>query len=174
MEGLFIQHSPAWCRRSPTDFKDGAGFGAFVDYPQVGAVIANMEEKRSLVERFEIHCWACLDQRGRIHEAGNQIKGAPFQSLLEYNEARARGGCASAASAVPCSSWSTSSPCYSKTIPTWPDVFDTVTRKGRSQGVCSSSFAQPNPRRGRDQADPGQHPVPHRAEGGTQVDLGGE
>ena len=136
VEGLFIQHSPDVVQAILTDFKDGAGFGAFVDYPQVGAVITNMEEKRSLVERFGDTLLGLLDQRGRIfHEAGNQIKGAPFQSLLEYNEARATPA---GAHLPPVPFMFVVVDEFSlllKDHPDMADVFDTVTRKGRSQGV---------------------------------------
>ena len=136
VEGLFIQHSPDVVQAILTDFKDGAGFGAFVDYPHVGAVITNMEEKRSLVERFGDTLLGLLDQRGRIfHEAGNQIKGAAFQSLLEYNEARATPA---GAHLPPVPFMFVVVDEFSlllKDHPDMADVFDTVTRKGRSQGV---------------------------------------
>ncbi|MDQ1751176.1 MAG: segregation ATPase FtsK/SpoIIIE, family, partial [Pseudonocardiales bacterium] len=136
VEGLFIQHSPDVVQAILTDFKDGAGFDAFVDYPHVGAVITNMEEKRSLVERFGDTLLGLLDQRGRIfHEAGNQIKGAAFQSLPEYNEARATPAGAHLAPVpfmfVVVDEFSL----LLKDHPEMADVFDTVTRKGRSQGV---------------------------------------
>ena len=136
VEGLFIQHSPDVVQAILTDFKDGAGFDAFVDYPHVGAVITNMEEKRSLVERFGDTLLGLLDQRGRIfHEAGNQIKGAAFQSLLEYNEARATPA---GAHLPPVPFMFVVVDEFSlllKDHPDMADVFDTVTRKGRSQGV---------------------------------------
>ena len=136
VEGLFIQHSPDVVQAILTDFKDGAGFDAFVDYPHVGAVITNMEEKRSLVERFGDTLLGLLDQRGRIfHEAGNQIKGAAFQSLPEYNEARATPA---GAHLPPVPFMFVVVDEFSlllKDHPEMADVFDTVTRKGRSQGV---------------------------------------
>lgn len=136
VEGLFIQHSPDVVQAILTDFKDGAGFDAFADYPHVGAVITNMEEKRSLVERFGDTLLGLLDQRGRIfHEAGNQIKGAAFQSLVEYNEARATPA---GAHLPPVPFMFVVVDEFSlllKDHPEMADVFDTVTRKGRSQGV---------------------------------------
>ena len=135
-EGLFVQHSPDVVQAILTDFKDGAGFDAFVDYPHVGAVITNMEEKRSLVERFGDTLLGLLDQRGRIfHEAGNQIKGAAFQSLVEYNEVRAT---AAGAHLPPVPYMFIVVDEFSlllKDHPEMAEVFDTVTRKGRSQGV---------------------------------------
>ena len=135
-EGLFVQHSPDVVQAILTDFKDGAGFDAFVDYPHVGAVITNMEEKRSPVERFGDTLLGLLDQRGRIfHEAGNQIKGAAFQSLVEYNEVRAT---AAGAHLPPVPYMFIVVDEFSlllKDHPEMAEVFDTVTRKGRSQGV---------------------------------------
>ena len=118
------------------DFKDGAGFDAFDGYPHVVAVITNMEEKRSLVERFGETLFGLLDARGRaFHEAGNQIKGAAFESLREYNEARATPAGAHLPPMPYMFVWVDEFSLLLKDHPDMADVFDTVTRKGRSQGV---------------------------------------
>ncbi len=134
--GLFARHSPDVVQAILVDFKDGAGFDAFVDYPHVVAVITNMEEKRSLVERFGETLFGLLDQRGRIfHETGNQIKGAAFESLREYNEVRATAAGAHLPALPFMFVWVDEFSLLLKDHPDMADVFDTVTRKGRSQGV---------------------------------------
>ncbi|HYJ56196.1 MAG TPA: type VII secretion protein EccCa, partial [Mycobacterium sp.] len=134
--GLCIQHSPDVLQLILTDFKDGAGFDAFAGYPQVGAVITNMEEKRSLVVRFGETQLGLLDQRGRIfHDAGNQIQGAAFQSLREYNQARATSAGAHLPPVPYLIIIVDEFSLLLRDHPEMADVFDVVTRKGRSQGV---------------------------------------
>lgn len=134
--GLFARHSPDAVQAILTDFKDGAGFDAFVDYPHVVAVITNMEEKRSLVDRFGETLFGLLDLRGRIfNETGNQIKGAAFEGIREYNEARATPAGAHLPPMPYMFVWVDEFSLLLKDHPEMADVFDTVTRKGRSQGV---------------------------------------
>ncbi|ORX14146.1 type VII secretion protein EccCa [Mycobacterium xenopi] len=134
--GLFARHSPDVVQAILVDFKDGAGFDSFADYPHVVAVITNLEEKRSLVERFGETLFGLLDQRGRIfHETGNQIKGAAFESLREYNEVRATPAGAHLPPVPFMFVWVDEFSLLLKDHPDMADVFDTVTRKGRSQGV---------------------------------------
>jgi DNA segregation ATPase FtsK/SpoIIIE, S-DNA-T family len=134
--GLFARHSPDVVQAILVDFKDGAGFDAFVDYPHVVAVVTNMEEKRSLVERFGETLYGLLEQRGRIfYEAGNQIKGAAFGSLREYNEVRATPAGAHLPPLPFMFVWVDEFSLLLKDHPDMADVFDTLTRRGRSQGV---------------------------------------
>ncbi|MBS4730603.1 type VII secretion protein EccCa [Mycobacterium sp. SM1] len=134
--GLFARHSPDVVQAILVDFKDGAGFDAFAEYPHVVAVITNLEEKRSLVERFGETLFGLLDQRGRIfNETGNQIKGAAFESLREYNEVRATPAGAHLPPLPYMFVWVDEFSLLLKDHPDMADVFDTVTRKGRSQGV---------------------------------------
>lgn len=134
--GLFARHSPDVVQAILADFKDEAGFDAFSTYPHTVAVISNMEEKRSLVERFGETLLGLLDQRGAIFaERGRRIKGAAFDSLREYNEVRAT---AAGAQLPPIPFMFIIVDEFSlllKDHPDMADVFDTVTRKGRSQGV---------------------------------------
>lgn len=134
--GLFARHSPDVVQAILADFKDEAGFDAFADYPHTVAVISNMEEKASLVERFGDTLLGLLDQRGRaFHRAGNEIKGAAFEGLREYNEARAT---AAGAHLPPIPFMFIIVDEFSlllKDHPAMAEVFDRVTRKGRSQGV---------------------------------------
>ena len=134
--GLFARHCPDVVQAILVDFKDGAGFDAFADYPHVVAVITNLEEKRSLVERFGETLFGLLDARGRVfHETGNQIKGAAFESLREYNEVRATPAGAHLPAMPYLFVWVDEFSLLLKDHPDMADVFDTVTRKGRSQGV---------------------------------------
>ena len=133
---LFARHSPDVVQAILVDFKDGAGFDAFVDYPHVVAVITNLEEKRSLVERFGETLHGLLDQRGRIfHDAGHQVRGSAFESLQEYNEVRATPVGAHLPPMPFMFVWVDEFSLLLKDHPDMADVFDTVTRKGRSQGV---------------------------------------
>jgi type VII secretion protein EccCa/type VII secretion protein EccCb len=134
--GLFTLHSPDVVQAILADFKDEAGFGMFEKYPHTVAVISNMEERKSLVGRFGEVQLGILDQRGRIlKEAGVATTGVGFESLREYNEARA----------TPQGKHLPSLPylfvivdefsLLLKDHPSMAEVFDIVTRKGRSQGV---------------------------------------
>lgn len=134
--GVFALHSPDVVQAILTDFKDGAGFEAFADYPHVAAIITNMEEKRSHVERFGDTLLGLLDLRGRIFmDAGRQVTGAPFTSIVQYNEARATAAGAHLPPMPYMLVWVDEFSLLLKDHPHMADVFDTVTRKGRSQGV---------------------------------------
>ncbi len=132
---LLLKHSPDVVQVLLGDFKDEAGMDAFAGYPHTVGIVSNMEEKRSLVERFGETLFGILDARGRhFKTTGQAIKGAAFEKISEYNEARA-----------------TTNP----ELPPVPylfvivdefslmlnehkdmaDVFDVVTRKGRSYGM---------------------------------------
>jgi len=133
---LFARHSPDVVQAILVDFKDGAGFDMFADYPHVVATITNLEEKRSLVERFGDTLFGLLDARGRVfHDTGHQIKGAAFESLREYNEVRATPAGAHLPPMPYMFVWVDEFSLLLKDHPDMADVFDTVTRKGRSQGV---------------------------------------
>ena len=88
------------------------------------------------MERFGETLHGLLDQRGRIfHDAGHQVKGAAFESLREYNEARATPVGAHLEPIPFMFVWVDEFSLLLKDHPDMADVFDTVTRKGRSQGV---------------------------------------
>ncbi|OKH76738.1 cell division protein FtsK [Mycobacterium sp. SWH-M3] len=133
---VFAQHSPDVVQAILADFKDGAGFETFAGYPHVAAIITNMEEKQSHVDRFGDTLLGLLDLRGRIFfDAGMKIKGAPFTSIVEYNEARATPAGADLPPVPYMLVWVDEFSLLLKDHPELADVFDTVTRKGRSQGV---------------------------------------
>lgn len=134
--GLFTQHSPDVVQAILCDFKDGAGFDAFADWPHVVAVVTNLEEKKSLVERFGETLLGVLEQRGEIFaETGRRVKGAAFESLREYNEFRATPDGQHLPPVPFLFVWVDEFSLMLKDHPGMADVFDTVTRKGRSQGV---------------------------------------
>jgi type VII secretion protein EccCa len=134
--GLLVQHSPDVVQVFLGDFKNEAGFDAFAGYPHTVAVVSNMEEKKSLVERFGETLYGLMDQRGRIfHETGNQVQGAAFESLREYNEARRT---AAGAHLPPMPTMFIIVDEFSLMLADHRDmaeVFDVVTRKGRSLGM---------------------------------------
>lgn len=134
--GLFARHSPDVVQAILADFKDEAGFGMYEEYPHTIAVISNMAERKSLVDRFGDTQLGLLDQRGRIlKEAGLSVNGVGFQSLREYNAARATPA---GAHLPPLPFLFVFVDEFSLLLNDHPDmanVFDIVTRKGRSQGV---------------------------------------
>lgn len=133
---VFAQHSPDVVQAILADFKDGAGFETFAGYPHVAAIITNMEEKKSYVDRFGDTLLGLLDLRGRIFfDAGMQIQGAPFTSIVQYNEARATPAGKHLPPVPYMLVWVDEFSLLLKEHPRLADVFDTVTRKGRSQGV---------------------------------------
>lgn len=134
--GVFSLHSPDVVQAILTDFKDGAGFEAFACYPHVAAIITNLEEKKSQVNRFGDTLHGLLDLRGRIfYDAGMKVRGEPFKSIVEYNEARATAAGAHLPPVPYMLVWVDEFSLLLKEHPGMAEVFDTVTRKGRSQGI---------------------------------------
>ena len=134
--GLYTRHSPDVAQAILADFKDEAGFGMFEDYPHTIGVISNMEERKSLVGRFGETLQGILDQRGRIFkDAGEEVTGVGFQSLREYNRARATPQGAHLPPLPYLFIFVDEFSLLLKDHPDMADVFDVVTRKGRSQGV---------------------------------------
>ncbi|HLR99574.1 MAG TPA: type VII secretion protein EccCa [Mycolicibacillus parakoreensis] len=134
--GLLVRHSPDVVQVFLGDFKDEAGMDAFAGYPHTVAVVSNMEEKRSLVERFGETLFGILDRRGRIFkETGTRIKGAAFESLREYNETRAARPEAGLPAIPTMFVILDEFSLMLKDHPNMAEVFDVVTRKGRSYGM---------------------------------------
>ncbi|WP_099021051.1 type VII secretion protein EccCa [Mycolicibacterium palauense] len=75
------------------DFKGEAGADIFRNFPQVVAVISNMAEKRSLADRFADTLRGEVARRETLlREAGRRVQGAAFNSVAEYEAARAEAG----------------------------------------------------------------------------------
>ncbi|MCV7429115.1 type VII secretion protein EccCa [Mycobacterium montefiorense] len=74
------------------DFKGEAGADSFRDFPQVVAVISNMAEKKSLADRFADTLRGEVARRETLlREAGRQVQGSAFNSVVEYENAIAAG-----------------------------------------------------------------------------------
>ncbi len=74
------------------DFKGEAGADSFRNYPQVVAVISNMAEKKSLADRFADTLRGEVARRETLlREAGRQVQGSAFNSVVEYENAIAAG-----------------------------------------------------------------------------------
>lgn len=134
--GLMMLNSPDVVQIFAGDFKDEAAFDQFKYFPHCVAVVSNMGGKRSLVVRLGDTLNGILDQRGVIfNEEGNRIKGSAFRDLREYNAARK----------TPDGSHLPPMPTMFVVIdeftlmlkehPHMAEVFDTITRKGRTLGV---------------------------------------
>lgn len=131
---LLMTHSPDDVLLFLCDFKGEAGFDAFADYPQVLAVISNLAGKTSLVDRFGDILRGLMDRReAMFKEAGRRVQGSAFESLNEYNEARAEG-----ADLPPVPTIMVVVDEFSLMIEDHPDivaVFDVISRKGRTLGI---------------------------------------
>lgn len=74
------------------DFKGEAGADSFRNFPQVVAVISNMAEKKSLADRFADTLRGEVARReSLLREAGRQVQGSAFNSVVEYENAIAAG-----------------------------------------------------------------------------------
>lgn len=133
---LLLTHSPDELLVILGDFKGEAEMDQFVNFPQVLAVLSNMQEKVSLVERFADTMLGLLDRRETLlREAGREYQGAAFKSVAAYNEARAT---AKGRHFPPLPTLLIIADEFTLMINARPaivGVFDTVCRKGRTLGV---------------------------------------
>src|SRR5271166_5969475 len=133
---LLLTHSPDELLLILGDFKGEAEFDQFVNFPQVLAVLSNMLEKVSLVERFGDTTLGLLDRRETLlREAGREYQGAAFKSVAEYNAARAT---AKGKDFPPLPTLLIIADEFTLMIQERPaivGIFDTVCRKGRTLGV---------------------------------------
>lgn len=131
---LFTLNSPDVVQAILGDFKGESGVDAFRDYPHVRAVVSNMEEKQSLVERFGDMLLGLLHQREKtLHRTGNAVRGEAFKNLSEYNAARAEG-----ADLAPMPTMFVIVDEFSLLLqdhPDMADVFDKLCRIGRALGI---------------------------------------
>ena len=101
--GLAMTHSPEQLNMVLVDFKGGATFAGMSAMPQVSAVITNLAEELTLVDRMQDALSGEMVRRQELlREAGN------YQSIRDYEKARASGEDLSRCRR--CSSSSTSSP----------------------------------------------------------------
>ena len=127
--GLAMTHSPEQLNMVLVDFKGGATFAGMSEMPHVSAVITNLENELTLVDRMQDALSGEMVRRQELlREAGN------YASVRDYEKARAAGEPPGAA-AVACSSSSTSSPRCSSAKPEFIDLFVAIGRLGRSLGL---------------------------------------
>lgn len=133
---LLLTHSPDELLVILGDFKGEAEMDQFVHFPQVLAVLSNMQEKVSLVDRFADTMLGLLDRReNQLREAGREYQGAAFKSVAAYNAARATE---KGRHLPPLPTLLVIADEFTLMInerPAIVGVFDTVCRKGRTLGV---------------------------------------
>ncbi|HET9875945.1 MAG TPA: type VII secretion protein EccCb, partial [Mycobacterium sp.] len=117
------------------DFKGEAGADIFRNFPQVVAVISNMAEKKSLADRFADTLRGEVARReSLLREAGRQVQGSAFNSVLEYENARELGG-PDAFDLPPIPTLFVVADEFTLMLadhPEYAELFDYVARKGRS------------------------------------------
>lgn len=84
--GLALTHSPEQLNMVLVDFKGGATFAGMTDLPHVSAVITNLAQELTLVDRMQDALSGEMVRRQELlREAGN------FASVRDYEKARAAG-----------------------------------------------------------------------------------
>ncbi|MCW2792211.1 MAG: cell division protein FtsK/SpoIIIE [Nocardioides sp.] len=84
--GLAMTHSPEQLNMVLVDFKGGATFAGMSDMPHVSAVITNLSQELTLVDRMQDALSGEMVRRQELlREAGN------FASIRDYEKARANG-----------------------------------------------------------------------------------
>ncbi|MCB0895432.1 MAG: type VII secretion protein EccCa [Nocardioidaceae bacterium] len=84
--GLALTHSPEQLNMVLVDFKGGATFAGMTDLPHVSAVITNLAQELTLVDRMQDALSGEMVRRQELlREAGN------FASVRDYEKARAGG-----------------------------------------------------------------------------------
>src|SRR4029079_11045563 len=84
--GLALTHSPEQLNMVLVDFKGGATFAGMSDMPHVSAVITNLAQELTLVDRMQDALSGEMVRRQELlREAGN------FASIRDYEKARLAG-----------------------------------------------------------------------------------
>lgn len=87
--GLLTKHSPDVVEAVLVDFKGEAGFDEFDGFPHVKAILSNMAEKKSMVDRFEDTLYGLMERRERhLKEWGHKVIGSAFPSVADYEAHR--------------------------------------------------------------------------------------
>jgi DNA segregation ATPase FtsK/SpoIIIE, S-DNA-T family len=117
------------------DFKGEAGADIFRNFPQVVAVISNMAEKKSLADRFADTLRGEVARREQLlRDAGRRVQGSAFNSVLEYENARAAAE-AAGHDLPPLPTLFVVADEFTLMLadhPEYAELFDYIARKGRS------------------------------------------
>jgi hypothetical protein len=84
--GLAATHSPEKLNLVLVDFKGGATFAGMADLPHVSALITNLEQEITLVDRMQAALTGELIRRQEVLRAAGNLT-----SITEYEKARAGG-----------------------------------------------------------------------------------
>ncbi|MGI8868171.1 MAG: type VII secretion protein EccCa [Mycobacteriales bacterium] len=126
--GLTATHSSEMLNLVLVDFKGGATFAGMADLPHVAAVITNLEDELTLVDRMQEALSGEMNRRQEIlRAAGNVV------SVRDYERARARG-----AALEPLPSLVVVVDEFSELLaqkPEFVDLFVQIGRLGRSLGL---------------------------------------
>ncbi|HET7067142.1 MAG TPA: type VII secretion protein EccCa [Nocardioides sp.] len=126
--GLAITHSPAQLNMVLVDFKGGATFAGMSRMPHVSAVITNLEQELTLVDRMQDALSGEMVRRQELlRDAGN------YASVRDYERARTAG-----ADLVPLPSLFIVVDEFSEMLsakPEFLDLFVAIGRLGRSLGL---------------------------------------
>ncbi|GAA3662275.1 type VII secretion protein EccC [Nocardioides ginsengisoli] len=130
--GLAMTHSPEQLNMVLVDFKGGATFAGMAEMPHVSAVITNLAQELTLVDRMQDALSGEMVRRQELlREAGN------FASIRDYEKARTSGDPASAHLA-PLPSLFLVVDEFSEMLsakPEFIDLFVAIGRLGRSLGL---------------------------------------
>lgn len=130
--GLAMTHSPEQLNMVLVDFKGGATFAGMSEMPHVSAVITNLSQELTLVDRMQDALSGEMVRRQELlREAGN------FASIRDYEKARTSGDPA-AAQLAPLPSLFLVVDEFSEMLtakPEFIDLFVAIGRLGRSLGL---------------------------------------
>lgn len=130
--GLAMTHSPEQLNMVLVDFKGGATFAGMAEMPHVSAVITNLAQELTLVDRMQDALSGEMVRRQELlREAGN------FASIRDYEKARTSGDPA-AADLAPLPSLFIVVDEFSELLsakPEFIDLFVAIGRLGRSLGL---------------------------------------
>ena len=131
--GLALTHDPSALNLVLVDFKGGATFSGFVDLPHVSAMVTNLAEETTLVERMQDALEGEVIRRQKILRSAGD-----FASLREYDAARAAGAQRDGHSFEPVPALVIVIDEFTELLtarPEFLDVFVAIGRVGRSLGM---------------------------------------
>ncbi len=129
--GLAMTHSPEQLNMVLVDFKGGATFAGMSDMPHVSAVITNLAEELTLVDRMQDALSGEMVRRQELLRASGN-----FASIRDYEKARVAGGTDSELPPIPSLFIVVDE--FSEMLtakPEFIDLFVAIGRLGRSLGL---------------------------------------